>query len=351
MSGKLDLGTEISLSSTLTGATRRNVLKGIGGAAVGSLGLSRLVEKATGKEPEGKVLTHTTDVHGNPDRVRVVPEERYRRLKVYEQLPAQRLIDKHDALTAITTTQRSSDPSDIGLKFVLDPEIQRGRGALPSTYSGVPVSFAEREIDRTPQDTEGGQACSASDTTPGTTTVVAYDDGTGDKVVITAEHVTDSAYEILVEGSNAGSLKVSDASQDVVSYTLYEPNFATVGDVEQIQNITGAWTFSGLADKVGQSDDGDSIGDGDTVSVDFYGQKSGQLSDECNNTQRNAKVDYQARMKGGKTKDGDSGGPWVDSNGKLLAVHSGLESSYFNSWSYGNVGQPTFDTLGVSLSN
>lgn len=350
MSTKIPVGTVVSLSDRLPNATRRNVLRSIGGVTVGTVGLTNLVEQAVGATPDGKVLTLTTDVRGNPDTVRVVPPERYRRLKLYERMPAQRIIDRHDPLTAISITQRSSDPSDIGFEFILDAETDSGRSNLPTTYRGVPISYEERTVTRTQQDISGGLKCSPSDLPPGTTTVVGYDTSSGNKVVLTAEHVTESSFDLYIGNGEEGTFRVSDATLDAVSYTLDNPEFGSVGKVEDIQNITGAWTFSGLADTVGQTDDGDTVSDGETVAVDFYGQKSGALSDVCNNTKRTGKVDYQADMKDDKTQDGDSGGPWVDGNGKLLALHVGTTSDSFDRWSYGTVGQPVFDSLGVSLS-
>lgn len=350
MSIKIPVGTTVSLSERLPNATRRNVLRGIGSVAAGSVGLAKLVERAAGATPDGEVLTLTTDVRGNPDTVRVVPPERYRRLKLYERMPAQRIIDRHDPLTAISITQRSSDPSDIGFEFILDAETEGGRSNLPTTYRGVPITYEERTVTRTQQDISGGLECSASDLPPGTTTVVGYDTSSGNKVVLTAEHVTESSFDLYIGGGEEGTFRVSDATLDAVSYTLDNPSFGTVGKVKGIQDITGAWTFAGLADTVGQTDDGDTVSDGGTVSVDFYGKESGALSDVCNNTKRTGKVDYQADMKEAKTQDGDSGGPWVDDNGKFLALHVGTTSDWFDTWSYGTVGQPVFDTLGVSLS-
>lgn len=308
------------------------------------------MERATGATPDGKVLTLTTDVRGNPDTVRVVPPERYRRLKLYERMPAQQLVEKHDALTAISVRQRSSDPSDIGFEFVLDAATDGGRSDLPTAYRGVPISYEEREVTRGKQDISGGLECSDSEALPGTTTVVGYDTSSGNKVVLTAEHVTDSSFDLFIDGGKEGTFRTSDATVDAVSYTMDNPEFGDVGKVKGIQNITGAWTFSGLADTVGQTDDGDTVSDGGTVAVDIYGQTSGELSDVCNNTKRTGTLDYQADMKDFKTQDGDSGGPWVDDDGKLLALHSGWAEYDNNKWSIGAVGQPVFDSLGVSLS-
>ena len=350
MSKKIPTGTTVELSDALTNATRRNVLRGISGVALGSLGLSGLVEKATGKTPDGKVLTLTTDLEGNPDMVRVVPQERYRRLKLYEKMPAQQLIGRHPSLTAISITQQSSDPSDLALEFILDPEVEKGRGQLPTTYRDAPISRKEKALSQQPQDYSGGLQCQAPNKNPGTTTVVVYDDNFGDKVVLTAEHVTDSNEDLKINGGYAGSHRATDLSLDAVSYVLTDPGYETVGKVKDIQNITGAWTFSGLADTVGQTDDGDSVEDGGTVDVDLFGDESGHVSDVCNNTKRTGNVDYQADMKHARTNDGDSGAPWVDDSGKFLALHSGVENYFDTYWSYGAVGQPVFDALGVSLS-
>ncbi len=292
-------------------------------------------------------------MYGNPDDVRVIPAERYRRLQVDEQLPIQKLTDTHPPLYAVSIVQRSSDPTDLALQFQLERDVQRGRDALPDQYHGVPVVYTDVDRERSQEeDIIGGLRCGApTDKGDGTTTLVAYDQLTDEKVILTARHVTDASQDLYVQGSKAGEKTAEDTAIDAVSYTMTDPSFGDVGTVKEIQNVTGYWTFGGLADTVGQSDDGDSVSDGDTVAVDLYGKESGAVSDNCNNTKRTGKIEYQADMANHRTQNGDSGGPWVDENGKLLALHYGSESNiYGDKWSLGAVGGKVFERLNVGLT-
>ena len=55
-------------------------------------------------------------------------------------------------------------------------------------------------------------------------------------------------------------------------------------------------------------------------------------------------------MKEHKTDGGDSSGPWVDKNGKLLACHFGYATYFSNEWSLGSVGRESLDAVNASLS-
>lgn len=108
--------------------------------------------------------------------------------------------------------------------------------------------------------------------------------------------------------------------------------------------------FKTLADKVGNTDDGDSVSDGETVDVKMFGAFSGQVSDFCNNTKRWNRVSHQADMAHHRTTDGDSGGPWVDHDGKLLGLHHGAGGSGGNSWSVAAVGRHALNGGLMTLS-
>ncbi len=333
------------------------MLRGLATAATASgAALSAAVERAYGKPPEGKVIVHTDDIHGQPDTVRVIPKERYRRLKLYERLPIQKFTDR-DGIQALTITQQSDDPTDLALKFLVENDVRATRKRVPNNYKRVPTVVEEKPFETRGEAIEGGSSVDNPNNgsgIDGTVCLVGYDaDGSGE-LILTADHVMEGSSKMQFSDETIAEFHERDESVDVTSYkTTSSINTDPTGTVSEIPNITGTWRFAGLADTVGQTDDGDSVSDGGTVGVELYGLTSGYVSDECNNTKRSGGIEYQADMKEHQTGRGDSGGPWVDSNGKLLGVHHGWNDPLFSfqdEWSIAAVGRPALDTVGVSLT-
>jgi len=358
MPRKIPTGTTLDLGAKLRETSRRSVLRGLAAAATASgAALSTAVEWAYGKRPDGRVIVHTDDVHGQPDTVRVIPKERYRRLKVYERLPIRKFTAR-DGVRAVTITQQSDDPTDLALKFLVERNVRATRKRVPNNYNRVPTVVEERPVETVPEAIEGGSSIDNPNTDrqdDGTACLVGYDaDGSG-KLILTADHVMNGADNMNFSDDKIAEFHERDQSLDVTSYKLTSSintdPLDTVGT--KVETVSGAWRFAGLADKVGQTDDGDSVSDGGTVTVDIYGKTSGYLSDVCNNTKRTGKIEYQADMKDHKTAKGDSGGPWVDNNGKLLGVHHGHNAPaplIGDKWSIAVVGRPALNAVGTALS-
>lgn len=358
MPRKIPTGTTLDLGAKLRETSRRSVLRGLAAAATASgAALSTAVERAYGKRPDGRVIVHTDDVHGQPDTVRVIPKERYRRLKVYERLPIRKFTAR-DGVRAVTITQQSDDPTDLALKFLVESNVRATRKRVPNNYNRVPTVVEEQPVETVPEAIEGGSSIDNPNTSgsksDGTVCLVGYDaDGTGE-LILTADHVMNGADEMHFSDDKIAEFHERNQSLDVTSYKLTSSistdPLDTVGT--KVEAVSGAWQFAGLADKVGQTDDGDSVSDGGTVDVELYGRTSLYVSDKCNNTKRSGYIEYQADMADHKTDEGDSGAPWVDENGKLLGVHSGSRSDFFgDAWSIAAVGRPALDAVGVSLSN
>ncbi len=332
------------------------MLRGLATAATASgAALSAAVERAYGKPPEGKVIVHTDDIHGQPDTVRVIPKERYRRLKLYERLPIQKFTDR-EGVQALTITQRSDDPTDLALKFLVENNDRATRKRVPNNYKRVPTVVEEKPFETREEVIEGGTAVDNPNTLDGidgTVCLVGYDTS-GNELIVTADHVMEGADHIVFSGDEIADFYQRDQSLDVTSYKITaDIGTDPTGTVSEIPDITGSWTFAGLSDKVGQTDDGDSVLDGGTVDVKLFGKTSGKVTNSCNNAKRSGKLEYQADMKDYRTDKGDSGGPWVDSNGNLLGVHHGHNNpGWFedDKWNVAVVGGPALDAVGVSLS-
>ncbi|WP_135826387.1 twin-arginine translocation signal domain-containing protein [Halorussus ruber] len=325
------------------GQSRRRFLKALGMAGAGTAGLVNAIERAYGERPDGVPVVYTDDVYGNPERVRFVPKERHRRLMVYRNLPIQKFVDEYPKLNGVTLTQRSSDETDLALKFLLDSNTATVRRKLPNRFKQMPIEYEEQPREKRPQSLEGGVniGVEGSDA-EGTVTVVAYDADTSENVVITADHVTEGASQITYVGDSAADLAHRDTATDTTSYTVHSDTESDpLATVNGIPDVTGAWHFAGLSDAVSS----------DTVPVQLFGLGSGEVHDECTSTTRSSQVEYQADMSSHSTVDGDSGGPWVDDDGKLLACHFGYDISLtLNKWSVGSVGRESLDAVNAMLA-
>lgn len=357
MPRKIPTGTTLQLGQKLRSTSRRSVLRGLAAAATTSgAALSTAVERAYGKKPDGRVIVHTDDVHGQPDEVRVIPKERYRRLKVYERLPIQKFTTR-DGIQAVTITQQSDDPTDLALKFLVETNDRATRRNVPNNYSQVPTVVEEQPVETTPEAIEGGSSVdnpNKGGEANGTVCIVGYDADMDGELILTADHVMEGD-DMYFAGDKIAELHERDQSLDVTSYELTSSIDTDPLDTysSKVEPVSGAWQFAGLADKVGQTDDGDTVSDGETVDVDMYGSTSQHVSDKCNNTKRSDQIEYQADMEHWRTDSGDSGGPWVDQNGKLLGVHHGSDSYFLTGekWSTATVGRPALDAVEVSLSS
>ena len=343
MSKHLEIGEKIELDMS----SRRNFLKMLGGGAVGLLGLQTAIERAYGEKAEGVPLVHTHDIYGNPDTVRLVPEERYRKIMEYKNLP--RRFTRQNGVRSVGLTQLSRDETDLVLEVTIDPareddltretlESQRPDGAM-----GVTVETGERRnlefLSSSEQQDLESLSCSDRDdeyselvggievnndvelTSGGTLGLVGYNTD-AEPVIVTAHHITHASDEILQpdEGRVVGDLHEASphrTEEDTVSYSIREDVVDySAREVEDIQDIDGKWTFEGITDET-------SGWIGGSIDVDFSGKTSCTGSNTAVDTERGTDyVEHAVWMDASPEQDGDSGGPWIDDDGKLVALAS-----------------------------
>jgi len=241
MARKIPTGTTLELGTKLRELSRRSVLRGLATAATASgAALSTAVERAYGKKPEGKVIVHTKDIYGQPDTVRVIPKERYRRLKVYERLPIQKFTDR-EGIQALTITQQSDDPTDLALKFLAEKNDRATRKRVPNNYKRVPTVVEEKPYETREEAVEGGTGIDNPDIDGlnGTVSIVGYD-ASGNEVIITADHVMEGADHIEFSDDEIADFYLRNQSHDVTAYKL-TANISTDprGTVSEIPDITG----------------------------------------------------------------------------------------------------------------
>ncbi len=231
MPDKIPTETTLELGSKLRALSRRSVLRGLATAATASgAALSAAVERAYGKPPEGKVIVHTDDIHGQPDTVRVIPKERHRRLKLYERLPIQKFTDR-EGVQALTITQRSDDPTDLALKFLVENNNRATRKRVPNNYKRVPTVVKEKPFETREEVIEGGTAVDNPNTLDGidgTVCLVGYDTS-GNELIVTADHVMEGADHIVFSGDEIADFYQRDQSLDVTVVARRKPTPLGVG--------------------------------------------------------------------------------------------------------------------------
>lgn len=346
----LKVGEVLNLSKAYDEMSRRRLLKLMGAIGAGTVSLSQMIATVYGEEPEGVPIVHTVGKGGEPKRVRIITEERYRRIQVYQELPVDRLIQNNPNINAISISPKPEGESGLAIEFLLDDDSPSIRAGLPDDIDDVPVVYTKKPRETEFEDLEGGSSISSANG-GGTATLVCYDQVTNDRVVITADHVPEGASTLYYDGDPVADIAYRDSGTDTTSYKIRSGVNVDVRGTIYIPDISGAWTFAGLSDQVGQTDDGDDLDDGDPVPVELWGSTSGFVSDRCNNTKRDDRIEYQADMETHSTADGDSGGPWVDSDGNLLASHVGYDYDPWRGteWSVGSVGAESLSRVNAKL--
>lgn len=270
--GELRSGQVIELDTS-----RRRVLKAWGVFGTSGLGLKKAVETVNGDSAEGVPIGHTRDERGNPKRVRMVPKERKRRIKVYENMDRQKLRNEHEVINSITIKQHSTDETDLSIHLEIEENTRSTRRRLPDQIRGVPVTYEEKKVrwhassDCPDPDNQarycdefselvGGIQIGPGGNSFGSLCLVAYQDAYNYLIAITAKHVLDGASDpnslyhpadFCNQGSYAGGEDAYDSSEDIwaadISAGTYPGDVG--GTVSAISDITGYWTYAGISDE------------------------------------------------------------------------------------------------------
>ncbi len=349
-------GPKLGQKIELDVESRRRFLKMLGAGATATGGLGTVIERAYGEQPEGVPLVHTYDAYGNPDRVRIVAEERYQKIKAYENLPP--AFDDREAINGVRLEQLSDDPTELGLEVSVDPaheddvsaeRLETALGAIDMPASVVPEAVESEHHDcrtATYATMKGGIEVGAARDDgihKGTLGLVAYDSVDGAPVIVTADHLTvgtASIYQPADLTRPVGDFKRRsswDDGEDVTSYELHTDVDYSATEIVDNQNAVGTWTFSGLSDETSWWG---------SVACTLSGNESCTVDNSAVGTTKNAKVQHQVDMEGDYSVDGDSGGAWVDGDGYVVAFHSGV----WGSQDVGAAGQEALDAIDVTLA-
>lgn len=355
-------------SESISQSRRRFLLAG--SSVASTFALPQFVGRSSGERTKKVPLVWTRDGAGNPDRVRYIPKERRRRIKVYKNLNMPLMMEQNPALNEVSIKQRSNEETDLALQFHLDENTRSVRQKSPSSVEQVPVEFEERPIDGKPKadstttqpsalnpdnSCRVGDSYGTMEANIGVGPNSAYDnDGTLGVVgwnasqsnaylcLITADHVMDSAPTMYQKYTAVGDLKDATYAMDTTKYKVRSGIDTNIkGTRENSQpEMTGSWTFGGLTDATS----------GGTVSCGYAGKETCYTATECDNTSRNERVTYEADMKNVVTEPGDSGGPFVDANGDLVCTLFGYQVSSGTYWDRGPVGANMLGSVDAQLA-
>lgn len=353
----------------LTKADRRRFLKIVAGTTPPVIALKRIISDSYGKTPDGVPIVWTKDIYGNPDLVRTISKERYRRLTVYSEIDPNSVIQKYDGVTGLSMEQRTSDPDNLALQFLIDKDQWRVRKKLPNFVQDVPVTYKETTTDYRPHSCREGEYfdslkgnieiavktnCQDGPTPQqgngsawGTLSFVGYNDDSGNpyQCIITSYHIVecrtdDDMWQPDVEESSSrkvGTYRSKDESMDTVKYKVSANAEPKVTAEANQPDLDGVWTFNGLTD---------ATSNGGTVDTTFAAVRNCSPANACMETRKNNKVEKEAVFESDVTQDGDSGGPFVDANGKLVCILYGDDGNGHN---VGPVGEPVLNSVNAVL--
>ena len=108
-----------------------------------------------------------------------------------------------------------------------------------------------------------------------------------------------------------------------------------------VPDITGTWNYYGLANETNP---------GTVFDCKLTGARTCLIRDNCIDAVKIHQTSYLALMEHHLTDGGDSGAPWVDPNGKLLAIHRGAVETNNGYKSAGGIGRHALNNVEMSLS-
>lgn len=337
--------------ATLGDGTRREFLQTLAVTGTSAAGLRAATEAASGHSPKGVPVVWTRDSYGRPDRIRYVSKERHRRLRVYKDCSVAALRG-HSHVDSLTLTAQSDDPTDLALKVFVDQDTWQVRRKLPNRVRGLPVTHDKQRRDpqlgrvcnkfsrnffdplrgnieiraRGPHGYAGtgtlGFVCWDTDGSAPSQClitaahIVTHDDGTPAKYLTHSGQTGDDAGQTVTIGTYATHSPFGDRGMDIAKYRLQADEvtgdpLATQSDDQP--DITGSWDFMGLTDAT--------AGD-NTVPVTFAGRSTCYATADCTHTSKTGSVTHQAVITPCVVTGGDSGGPFVDPDGKLVSTFS-----------------------------
>ena len=134
----------------LKNLSRRHLIKTLAASGTGIAGLISLIEQVAGESVDGKPIVYTYDEYNNPETVRMVPKQRYDRLKDFSTFDVGALQTTFPVINGVTIMEQSNNSEDLGLVFFVSEISDAARERLPDQFLNMPVKLQERSGERKP---------------------------------------------------------------------------------------------------------------------------------------------------------------------------------------------------------
>lgn len=331
-------------------STRRKFIKIIGFGGVTATALPKIIERAKA-ESNGVPIVYTKDRYGEPDKIKFISRERKRRLDAAYKLSFQEVVDEHPSVHSMGVTQLSGKEEGLGLELYIDPSITEDeRRMLPDQLSGISTVFTKQTPGGTRDyscsegwggisidPVEGG--CAVANSGLGTLCLAGYDNDAELPVLLSAGHVFDDGNDFYIyqDGRNVGVRMTDNQDMDAIKFEATDDAISLLTVSDSQPDLTGTWTHKGLTDATTW----------ENIDAIFSGRKNCYYTGTCADTQIYGNLaKYEAVFIGNNALNGDSGGPWVDANGKLIAMHLGNNT---NGDDVGGTGDETLNGVGMDL--
>lgn len=357
--------------------TRRKFIATLAASGGGLAGIRKTTARTFGEKPAGVPIVWRLDRFENPETVRYIPKERYRRIMAYHKMDPETVYEKSHNVNGIALIQTSSDPTDLSLKVYVNRNTRSVRRSLPNRIQDVPVVAEERKVDRRlascdrriqdfydplPANPEiKGIDDSGNKIGAGTLGVVCWNanDFNPYEAYITAYHVVEKSdgtparylkhdgvdADGNVRGERIGIARDYSPSNDTgLDVIKYERRAGTVSPAltgnasDKLSSVSGAWTHSGLTDATTGTQ---------SVTVEFAGRTTCYAQTDCVSTEKSDLLEFQATYSPNETDHGDSGGPFLDTDGFLVGTFTAFNE--LNETSRGPTGQELLDRTNAQL--
>lgn len=351
-SDAIERGTILRLSKI----GRRKFLKIAALSGITGYGFKKSIESAYGQPVDGVPLVHTYDLNGNPDRVKIISEERKKKIKTYSELDTESHFPDDVPVHGMTIRQDSASPNDLKITVFLDEppstvaerDLTQNINGVSAEYRSLSVKIINSACDYRFNDFEamrGGWAIGPGNNYNAYGTLSFVTDYGGTPMLFTSGHVAywggyaNDLYQPHrnITGADViGKFNKATPSNtngyDMVSYTGisnvdYQTNMIHRNDVP---DLSGTWSFSGLVDRTSSPKD--------PIPCQYSGARQCKVTNTCVDTYRSVGLKKIAVMNTRQTKDGDSGAAYMDDYGNLVAINKGAIS--INGDPYKDFGPP-----------
>lgn len=335
--------------------SRRSVLEAF---AASSAGVTIFSQRVYGNSRSGRLvdIVIKRDNRGKPKKVEKISKEHYNNIdSIIKTGPD--LLNNYSSIYEVSIVD--DGPGHTMLEARIEPGTSPKKAdgrEIPEEVNGIQILTKEKLQKNGSDDCSGGWGQDWIDPVEGcagieardrgfnhcTLCVVGYDTSQSYKAGITTYHCLngDTSFGLEQSGRDIGIFREKNEGLDVAKFEITDDANTQNTHHEDLPDIKGYWTLAGLHKRLESHPY-------DPIPVEFSGQSTCFTSNEARDLAFGPRVDYQVNFFDREATGGDSGGPWVDADGDLVAMHQGLQGGL--NADRGVAPQPIIDELGITL--